>query len=403
MRKLIILLLLVGAVTAEPVPQLQQPGQYESHLVISPDARYLAVDQSKTISLWDLRSRTLLHKMKGFERVSDVKFTPDGKSVIVADYPRWIGYFDLDQGFRKRWELKIPWSGKGNLQGAGSYGVRISPDGKTLLAADSSHGAQAGDDVVRLISSSDGRVLNSHPKWAGRPYHSYFAFVDNDNFVRARRNKLQLYNAKSGEKLKEIRLGGNFWGFTRVDEEGILCRHYLEGGTKLVERLYSKDKLSLLEESATSQDAAPKHPDGELAWKADEHVLIVTKGAEVLFEGTGKDRVSRWIPEAGFVIARGEGRARMSTLYSASGKKLGPIDTFYRFFPGSPVGISITGYGSPCSIFDASRGKVLSELSFAFDAEVSEDASRMVVLMKNGVLIVDLPATLEQGRLVLVP
>ncbi len=403
MRKLLLLfLVLVTTLSglAEPAPQLPEKGGYETWLTVSKDGRYLAVNHSTTVSVWDVAKKSKIHTMKGFERVSFVGFTPDAKSIVVADYPRWIGYFDLTQGFQKRWTYKAPWSGKGSVQGAGSYGIQFSPDGKTLLAADSSHGAQAGDDVVRLISAADGRVLSSHPKWAGRPYRSELGFVDNDTFARARHDKLQLYSIGSGKKLAETRLGGNVFNLRGTDPRGLLCRHHTEGGSKLVERLYSKSDLSLLRDLGKFQNVPTEHPDGKLRWKGDSEVLISDQNGEVVFQGSPGDTLAHWAPGGRFVIETLKDRKRTYALYDASGKKLGPVD-FGRYFPNAAISVSITGYGSPCSIFDLTRGTTLTKLDFASDAEMSDDGNLLAVLMQEGILLVDVRKTLKTGELVL--
>ena len=401
MRKLIVLfLLLTVAVSAQtdPTPQLKEKGGYETYLAISPNGRYAAVNHSTTVSVWDLETRKLIHTMKGFERVSSVRFTPDGKSIVVADYPRWIGYFDLEDGFKKRWEFKAPWKGGEDVQNAGSYGLQFSPDGSKILAADYSHGAQLGDHEVRMLSTRDGKVLHSHPKWGGRPYRSELAFVDDSVFVRGRDDKLQLFSVQTGEKLKETRLEGRI-SFVRVDDRGITCRYYINGKSKPVTRLYSKTDLQLLEELGDPSGPPRTHPDGELSWSKDAGKTTILNRDKTIYETGEGETLEHWALGSGFVTSRED--SKKSALFDKNGQKIADIDRFHRFFAEAPVAISISGYGSPCTLLDLTRGKELANFSFASDAEVSKDGRRMIVMLKTGVLIIDLQASLQKGQLVL--
>lgn len=401
MQKIILAFLLLTACVlaqTDPVPQLKEKGGYETYLAISPDGRYAAVNHSQTVSVWNVDTRKLIHTMKGFERVSSVRFTPDSKSIVVADYPRWIGYFDLTNGFQKRWEFKAPWSGGKDVQNAGSYGLQFSPDGSKILAADSSHGAQTGDPDVRMIATKDGRVLHSHPKWGGRPYRSELAFVDDSVFVRGRDDKLQLYSVATGEKLKEVRLEGKIH-FLGVDDEGIACQYYVNGSSKPVRRLYSKADLHLIKELGESRRPSTTHPSGELSWLGKDGRTQILRGEKVVYETTDGQALGHWAVGSGFIIAHEDGSP--STLYDKDGKKLADIDPYCRYFAEAPVAVSIKGYGSECSLLDLTRGKELANFSFASDAEVSGDGHRMIVLLKTGVLVIDLKASLQKGQLVL--
>lgn len=391
---LILICLCFLPVQAEPIPQLKERGGYETYLEVSKDGRFVAVDHSKTVPIWDAESRRVIHTMKGFERISELKFSPDGKSIVVADYPRWIGFYDVENGFKKRWTFKAPWSGKEGPQYAGSYGVKFTPNGKVILVVDSSHGAQMGDDVVRLMSTANGKVLHSFPKWGGRKYGGglrNFAIVDDQSFVRTTGNSLQLYSISTGKKLKETTASGRIFGL-RVTPAGIIC------STRDEQAVYSRTDLSLLNKLRESE-APENHPDGFLTWKRDAEGLTVTNSDENIFRGSADDYISSWIAGGGFIVSR-KG-ADDSVLYDAQGKKLKTADQFLRPSPIAPVSNTIVGYGGPCDILDLTRGTKLLSVSFASDAKVSADGRTMAILMKNGVLLVDLAASLKQGVVVL--
>ena len=105
-----------------------QPGPYSLTGAISPDGKTLAIQYCAEVSLYSLPDGALVQRFDDNGRVfRHVAFTPDGKRVVVGT---------LDRLHLDVWDVAT-----GNLvttltaPGAGTGGLSVSPDGKTVAAA----------------------------------------------------------------------------------------------------------------------------------------------------------------------------------------------------------------------------------------------------------------------------
>ena len=381
---------------ADPVPQLPHAGDYEQWLRISNDGRRVSLDESSAVWVWNTETRQLLRKMQGFERVTCVEFNPDGNSLVVGDYPRWLGCFDCRDGIKKLWEFRGAPKGQKDPQMVGGYDALFSPDGKWLLLISASHGRQPGDPVVRLLNAHSGKVLREFPGWGGGGVNSNdFAFTpDGTGFLRAAKDKLQYYTVPDGRKVSEIRLGGGSFGL-EADPRGVICTHWVEGGTRIVSRLYQLPDLKMGEEKSQRDEAISKHPGGSLSWSRQGEKLTVFKDGQPIWSGSSKDVVRNWVGGGGFLIANED----KVSLYDGNGTFLCEVDRATRCNREGTLGVSIAGYGGPANVYHLVTGRTLAKLDFASDCVFSSDGRRAAINLKKGVLIVDVPATLEQGRL----
>lgn len=88
------------------------------------------------------------------------------------------------------------------------------------------------------------------------------------------------------------------------------------------------------------------------------------------------------------------------SLYDGNGTLLCEVDRATRCNREGTLGVSMVGYGGPANVYHMVTGRTLAKLDFASDCVFSSDGRRAAINLKKGVLIVDVPATLEQGRLV---
>lgn len=105
-----------------------QPGPYSLTGAISPDGKTLAIQYCAEVSLYSLPDGKLLNRLDDNGRVfRHVAFTPDGKRAVVGTLDRLhLDVWDVAAG-RVVKSLTAP--------GAGTGGVSVSPDGKTVAAA----------------------------------------------------------------------------------------------------------------------------------------------------------------------------------------------------------------------------------------------------------------------------
>jgi hypothetical protein len=279
--------------------------------------------------------------------------------------------------------------------------MTFSSDGRYLLLVGGAHGAQQADHMVRLLRTNDGKVLREFPYWGGGRRHDSvqnFAFATYPGgFLRASHDKLQLFAVPSGEKVKEIRLGG---AVHRVEpwENGVVVHHYADGGTRRALSYYEVPSLKLLQQCASEETfPRPKTVDGDLRWERKDGKLRVFRGNQAVYEGNESARVKRWVPGGGFLLQTDD--EENLTIYSAQGEKLGSVDRFCQV-QGS-VAVGVPGYGGPSEIIDLRTGKKLAEFDFTSGMSLSADGQILAVALKTGVLLVDLPASMKAGSLVL--
>ncbi|MBN9523117.1 WD40 repeat domain-containing protein [bacterium] len=105
-----------------------QPGPYSLSGAVSPDGKTVAIQYCAEVSLYSLPDGKLLHRLDDNGRVfRHVAFTPDGKKLVVGTLDRLhLDVWDVATG-RQVMALTAP--------GAGTGGVSVAPDGKTVAAA----------------------------------------------------------------------------------------------------------------------------------------------------------------------------------------------------------------------------------------------------------------------------
>jgi WD40 repeat protein len=123
----------------------------------SPDGKKLAVASVKTISLWDIGRRKILHRLPASGFSPAIAFSPDGNTVAIGGY---------DDGVIRLWDVvsgkelrQVSWKGRG-----GEFSVTFSPDGKMLVGARSVITAEAGGSDLACWEVATGKRCDA---WTG--------------------------------------------------------------------------------------------------------------------------------------------------------------------------------------------------------------------------------------------
>ncbi|ROO85751.1 WD40 repeat protein [Actinocorallia herbida] len=127
-------------------------------IAFTADGARLATASDDTIRLWDPGSGKVLLTIDGAESVHDLRFSPDGRTLLAAE---------AVQGYRvRRWEVEtgrllsalVPKVDPAESIGSMGY-LRLSPDGSRLAAIE-------GDDLLRVWNLARGRPVG-RPSSAG--------------------------------------------------------------------------------------------------------------------------------------------------------------------------------------------------------------------------------------------
>ena len=94
-------------------------------IAFSQDGKVAATQNREVWHLWDTQTGQLRHELKLPRWVETMRFSPNGKTLVVPGDRQWMSIFDVETG------KKIH-----SLQVAGRvWSLAFSPDGKTLAAA----------------------------------------------------------------------------------------------------------------------------------------------------------------------------------------------------------------------------------------------------------------------------
>ncbi len=392
-RVLFFLLLLHLAVWAEPAPQIVvDPGE-EPATAFSADGRIAAVWGSDFVSVFDVATFSRRARLRGFKTVVNASLSADGRWIAVGDYPSRLAVYATDSG-KLLWQFQGPVPDPGS---PGAYGVRFAPRGSGLLVWGASHGRSKLDEFTRLFDGATGRELQKW-QWPDPGWYSLAWAADGKSFVRGGFDKLQLYAFPSGQKLSEIRLGGEFMS-ADASKDGVLCRHLADRGTRDVRSLFAWKDLSLVDKSPDSESDFPNHPDGILRWERREgKLLVVDSAGKPVYTGQDKERLKYWAPGGGFVIEAEGGL----TCYSKDAQLLGELPFLAARIPGSSLAVQGVGYGGPGGLYDLATGKQLGHLAFLWGTSTSYtlDGSCLLLCTKKGMLFLDVQASLREQKLV---
>ena len=99
-------------------------------IAVTPDGEYaISVSASRTLQVWDLKSRELIHAMEGHtDLVNVIVVTADGRLAISASADHSLRVWDIESG-----DCIAAFSGEGPM-----LGCAVAPDGRTIVARDKS-------------------------------------------------------------------------------------------------------------------------------------------------------------------------------------------------------------------------------------------------------------------------
>ena len=105
-------------------------GTGKGMLAVSPDGQILARTSGQTITLWNVETQQRIHTLRGSQRIMDLVFSRDGKTLINT-------YENMEQGIQ-RWDVRT-----GQLIRTTNYGLHwsenpvFSLDGQYLASGSS--------------------------------------------------------------------------------------------------------------------------------------------------------------------------------------------------------------------------------------------------------------------------
>ncbi|EKE17973.1 MAG: hypothetical protein ACD_10C00187G0001 [uncultured bacterium] len=162
------------------------------------------------IAIVDIKKGKVLKEITSGPETEGIEFSPDGKKMIVTnEADNTITVHDLKSGKLLK---TVPTTEFGDRP----RGIKVSPDGKTYVAT-----LEFGNKLLIL----DQKLNPVRTIETGKtPYGVAFDRSGSRIFVAAsRQNTLQVFDAKSYEKIKDIPTGERCWHFTFTpDDQQIL-------------------------------------------------------------------------------------------------------------------------------------------------------------------------------------
>ncbi len=118
----------------------------------------------------------------------------------------------------------------------------------------------------------------------------------------------------------------------------------------------------------------------------------MAKGANTVYTGSEESTLSYWVPGAGFIVTSNDKDAE---LFDAEGRKLTNLSKYARL--DGQLALECPGYGGPSAVYDLVSGKQLAKFAFAASMALSQDGKTLAVAAKNGVYLMDVPASQKAG------
>lgn len=122
----------------------------------SPDGHMIAVivyDYGQDVQMWDTKTWTLKDKLRGYDqRAMDLAFSPDGRTIAIADMDQTTQLWDVDT-MTLKCRLEGSTDDPGN-EGTEFFNLAYSPNGDTFAIG-------AGDGTIRLWDTATGKHLQT--------------------------------------------------------------------------------------------------------------------------------------------------------------------------------------------------------------------------------------------------
>lgn len=376
LRTLALLLLLAGLAVAEPTPQFPQSvREGEAFLDWSQTGQRILAQDDEHVWVHDLE--TMKTQAFSTRRLYTAELDPQDQLLAIASYPCALQVYDWRRG-QRLWEFQGP---KG--PGEGSYQPSFSPDGRYLMVSSASHGRNNLDPWVRIFEARSGKLVR---KWSWITSHAVSVGWTSDGAVVKTDGKfLASFNVASGEKIAAragelISLGSRVKGQPTVTYGDPLKKSHFA-------RIQSS-KLELVEEDSPASEPALTSPDGQLVRTTEAPFQVRRQDGTVVW--SGQNTFQSWTDD-GFAV-NNEGKTEF---YRSDGTLLGTVNAEYLILGKSRLAYTALGYGGPLGFYDVKTYTTLLELPYATMPKLSPDESKLAMLSRKGVLILDVPATLQ--------
>ncbi len=376
--RLLLVLLLATAALGQPIQAFPQPFQEESWVAWSPAGHLLTVHHDKEVFVHDLRSKQS-GSFKFAAYLYNPTISPDEKTLVVPTYPCHLQVYDLESR-QKLWEFQGP-SGPQE----GSYQVDFSPDGQHFIATSGSSGRNKPDPWTRVFATRTGKVVQKWP-WEKNGTVTV-GWLPDGTIVKADGKVLGAFDLTTGKKTAQ-----------RTGE-----RLYLESGTRLTywgkdqhtHQAQIKDKTLELVGDELIFDHPAGSPWSNLRVSMDEPYQVTDPGGKVLWEG-GEGLFAAWTPDGGFAVRK---ETEGLDFYDSTGTKRGST-TENLYIGENDLAWVGWGYGGPVAFYDLKTLRKLGDLSYGTFPSLSPDKKMVALATRQSVVILDVPATLQSGKMV---